>query len=155
MTKKKGLNKHVWIIMVILSIIFIVWTLFVFSRGDQILPTAFKLAGSPQEIEDIEKNALGFMNMAMLKPLWEEIWIGILGLFCAFGLKQKKRYAWTLGIFWGIMLITNAAIQGGYEVIILKWSNACLQTYVFLLLGMIALVSLLFTRREYSRYQIP
>jgi len=71
-----------------------------------------------------------------------------------FGLKQKKKYAWTLSFMWGVMLIANAAIQGGYEVIILKWSNACLQTYLFLILGIIAVVSLLFARREYSRYQI-
>ena len=154
MTKEKGLTKYVWVIMVILSIILIVWTLFVFSNGVKILPRAFELAGSTQAIEDIEKKALGFMNMSMLKPLWEEIWIGIFGLFFAFGLKQKKKYAWTLSFFWGVMLITNAAMQGGYEVFILKWSNACLQTYVFLLLGMIALFSLLITRKEYSRYQI-
>jgi len=151
MTNEKGFNKNVWKIMMILSIIFIIWTSFVISRGDEILPTAFKLAGSSQLIEDIEKNALGFINLSMLKPLWEEMWIGILGLFCAFGLKKKKKYAWTLGIFWGIMLITNAAIQGGYEVFILGWSNACLQTYVFLILGIIALVSLLITRKNFTQ----
>ena len=151
MTNEKGFNKSVWKIMMILSIIFIIWTSFVISRGDEILPTAFKLAGSSQLIEDIEKNALGFINLSMLKPLWEEMWIGILGLFCAFGLKKKKKYAWTLGIFWGIMLITNAAIQGGYEVFILGWSNACLQTYVFLILGIIALVSLLITRKNFTQ----
>ena len=47
------------------------------------------------------------------------------------------------------MLITNAVIQGVYEVAILNWSNACLQTYLFLLLGVIAVVSLLVTRREF------
>jgi len=134
-----------------LSIIYIVWTLFIISQGTEILPTAFKLAGSPQLTEDIEKSALDFMNMSMLKPLWEEIWIGILGLFCAFGLKKNKRYAWILGIFWGLMLITNAMIQGGYEIIILKWSNACLQTYVFLFLGVSALVSVLIARKNYTQ----
>jgi hypothetical protein len=87
--------------------------------------------------------------MAMLKPLWEEIWIGVLGIYCALGLRKKKKYAWILGLFWGIMLITNAVIQGVYEVAILNWSNACLQTYLFLLLGVIAVVSLLVTRREF------
>jgi hypothetical protein len=138
--------------MLILSIIFIVWTLFVISRGAEILPTAFKLAGSSQLTEDLEKSALEFMDMTMLKPLWEEIWIGIFGLFIAFGLKRKKKYAWTLGIFWGIMMLANAAIQGGYEIFILGWSKVCLQTYTFLLPGMIAFVSLLFTRREFYRY---
>jgi len=150
MTKEKRPNKRVWKIMIVLSIIFIIWTLFVISRGDEILPTAFKLAGSPQLTEDIEKRALDFMNMTMLKPLWEEIWIGIFGLFIAFGLKKKMKYAWTLGLFWGIMMITNAAIQGGYEIFILGWSKVCQQTYMFLVLGVIALVSFLTTRKEFS-----
>ncbi len=150
MTKEKGFNKHVWKIMMVLSIIFIIWTLFVISRGNEILPTAFKLAGSSQLTEDLEKSALEFMDMSMLKPLWEEMWIGIFGLFIAFGLKRKKKYAWTLGIFWGIMMITNAAIQGGYEVFILGWSKVCLQTYMFLLPGMIALASLLIAGKEFS-----
>jgi len=150
MTKEEGFGQHVWKIMMALSIIFIIWTLFVISRGTEILPTAFKLAGSPQLTEDIEKSALEFMNMTMLKPLWEEIWIGILGLFIGFGLRRKRRYAWTLGIFWGVMMITNAAIQGGYEILILGWSRVCLQTYAFLLFGILALFSLLFTRKEFA-----
>ena len=151
MTEEKGFSKHVWKIMMVLSIIFILWTLFVMTRGTEILPTAFKLAESPQLTEDIEKSALDFMNMTMVKPLWEEIWIGIFGLFIAFGLKRKKRYAWTLGIFWGIMMITNAAIQGGYEVLILGWSGACIQTYIFLALGIIAFVSLIISRKEFTQ----
>lgn len=150
MKEEIGLNKHVWKIMLVLSIIFIIWTLFVISRGTEILPTAFKLAGSPQLTENIEKSALEFMNMTMLKPLWEEIWIGIFGLFIAFGLKKKKKYAWTLGIFWGIMMITNAVIQGGYEILILGWSKVCLQTYLFLFPGIIVLFSLSIARKGFS-----
>jgi hypothetical protein len=147
LTNEKGFNRHVWKIMMVLSIIFIVWTLFVMTRGSEILPTAFELAGSPQLTEDIEESALAFMNMTMLKPLWEEIWIGIFGLFIALGLKKGKRYTWTLGIFWGIMMITNAVIQGGYELLILGWSKVCLQTYLFLFPGVIILTSLLVTKK--------
>jgi hypothetical protein len=154
MTSAGGLTRHVWKIMMVLSIIFVVWTLFVISRGTQILPTAFKLAGSSQLTEDIEKKALEFMNMSMLKPLWEEIWIGIFGLYIAVGLRRRKRYAWTLGVFWGIMMIANGAIQGGYELFILGWSKVCLQTYIFLLLGVIAMTSLLIARRGFSSSQI-
>ena len=150
MTKEKGFNKHAWLIMMVLSLLFIAWTLFVFSRGDAILPMALKLAGSPLVVESLDEAALGSLNMAMLKPLWEEIWIGVLGVFCALGLKQKRKYAWILGILWSVMLLTNGAIQGGYELFILKWSNACLQTYLFLLFGMIALATLLIARKEFS-----
>ena len=132
-----------------LSIIYLAWTLFIISRGTEILPTAFKLAGSPQLAGDIEKSALDFINMSMLKPLWEGLWAGIFGLFIAFKLKVKKKYAWTLGIFWGIMMITNAVIQGGYEIIVLGWSNVCLQTYMFLFIGIVALGSLLITRKDF------
>ncbi len=150
MTGVKGFSKNVWLMMMVLSVIFIVWTLFVISRGTEILPTAFKLAGSSQLTEDFEKGALEFMNMSMLKPLWEEIWIGIFGLLIAFGLKRMKKYAWTLGLFWGIMMITNGAIQGGYELFILGWSKVCLQTYIFLLLGGVALAGLLTARKGFS-----
>ena len=150
MTDEKGLGRHVWKIMMVLAVFFILWTIFMMSRGDEILPTAFKLAGSPQLTKDIEKSALEFMNMTMLKPLWEGIWVGIFGLAFAFGLKEKKIYAWTLGVLWGLMLITNAAIQGGYELLILRWSKVCLQTIMFLVPGVIALASLLIARKEFS-----
>jgi hypothetical protein len=147
---EKGFGRHVWKIMMVLSIFFILWTIFMMSRGDEILPTAFKLAGSSQSTDDIEKSALEFMNMTMLKPLWEGVWVGIFGLAFAFGLKEKKRYAWTLGILWGLMLITNAVIQGGYELLVLGWSKVCLQTIMFLVPGIIAVASLLIARKEFS-----
>jgi hypothetical protein len=153
MAKEKEFADYVWVIIVILSSIFIIFTMFIFSQGDGVFPRALQLAGSTQVVEDIEEKALGFINMSMLKPLWEEIWMGVFGILFAVGLKQKMKYAWTLSLIWGVMLIANAAIQGGYEVIILKWSNACVQTYIFLIFGIIAVVSLLFARRGYSRYQ--
>jgi hypothetical protein len=151
MEKEKKFGKIAWKIMVVLSAIFLVWTLFVMSRGTKILPTAFKLAGSTQLTDDIEKSALDFMNMSMLKPLWEGLWAGIFGLFIAFGLKRREKYAWTLGLFWGIMMLTNAAIQGGYEIIILGWSNVCLQTYMFLFLGISAFITFIITRRYFIK----
>ncbi|MFX0066099.1 MAG: hypothetical protein ACFFC7_28365 [Candidatus Hermodarchaeota archaeon] len=149
MTKEKGSSNYAWLIIIALSILFIICTLFIISRGSEVLTTGFKLAGSSQLTEDIETNALKFMEMSMLKPLWEELWIGIFGIFIALGLKKNTKYAWTLGTFWGIMMITNAVVQGGYEIFILGWSRVCLQTYLFLLLGVIALITLVFSRKEF------
>ena len=81
-------NSKGWVTMLVISILFIVWVLFMMSAGNGILPKAFELAESSQLTSDIEEKALAFMNMTMLKPLWEEIWIGIFGLFIAFGLKK-------------------------------------------------------------------
>jgi hypothetical protein len=150
----KRLEQSVWIVMLVLSLLLTAWTALVLLGGPAILQESFELAGSTMDVSEIDEAALGFLNMAMLKPLWEELWIGISGVYCALALRRRERHAWTLSLFWGIMLLTNAVIQGGYEVVLLNWSNACLQTYLFLLLGAIAVTSLLFTRNAYIRNQM-
>jgi len=142
-------KENVWIMMLVLSMIFIAVTLFIMSQANNIFPTGLKLAGSSQKTKDIDNDALAFINMSMLKPLWEGIWMGIFGLFFAFGLKKKDIYACRLSIIWGIMMITNGVIQGGYEILILGWSFVCMQTIVFLILGVTALASLLIAKKEF------
>lgn len=147
--EKEQRSNKAWSIMLVLSLAFIAVTLFIMSNGSNILPTAFEIAGSEQATEDIEEKALNFINMSMLKPLWEGIWMGFLGIFIAFGLKKKEQFAWYMGMLWGIMMISNAAIQGGYEVLILGWSNVCPQTFLFLILGLVAVPTLLTNRKEF------
>jgi hypothetical protein len=156
MTSQTKSSRFVWVTMMVLSILLLVWTvpLLLLSGGEAILIQGLNLAGSPLAVEELDEAAQGYLNMAMLKPLWEEIWIGVFGIIFALGLKQKNPYAWTLSLFWGIMLITNAVIQGVYEVAILNWSNACLQTYLFLLLGTVSVVSLWVARKGYFRQQL-
>jgi hypothetical protein len=151
MTVETKSKNYVWVIVMILSGLFLLWTvpLLLLSGGTAILEQGLKLAESSLVAADIEASALGYFNMAMLKPLWEELWIGIVGTYLALALRQGKSFAWGLSLFWGIMLITNAVIQGVYEVRVLNWSNACLQTYLFLLIGSITVVSLLITRKGY------
>ena len=147
------LKENVWVIMLVLSMIFIAVTLFIMSNGNNIFPTALEIAGSSQNTADIEGKALAFINMSMLKPLWEGIWMGVFGVIIALGLKKEvpevQKYAWILGLVWGIMMLSNAAIQGGYEILILGWSMVCPQTLSFLFLGLVALVSLLFAMKEF------
>ena len=57
---EKVFGRHVWKIIMVLSVFFILWTIFMISRGDEILPTAFRLAGSSQSTEDLGKSALEF-----------------------------------------------------------------------------------------------
>ena len=151
MTREMKSQNYVWVTMMFLSGLFLLWTvpLLLLSGGAAILEQGLKLAGSPLVVAEIEPAARGYFNMAMLKPLWEEIWIGIFGIYIALGLKRHKKHAWTLGLLWGVMLITNAAIQGIYELSILNWSNACLQTYLFLVIGTTAVGSLLIARKGF------
>lgn len=155
MKSRKPSKNYAWVIMLAVSILFLVWTipLLLLSGGQAILEQGLMLAGSPFAVGDLDEAALGFMNMSMLKPLWEEIWIGVLGIYVAIGLRQNKPHAWMLGLMWGIMLVANAAIQGTYEVVMLDWPNACLQTYLFLVIGAIAVGSLLIARKGFFGYQ--
>jgi hypothetical protein len=137
--------------MLILSILFIGWTVFTISNGNTILQHGVRMwARSSFDVTTIEERALGFMNMAMVKPLWEEIWVGIIGIFCALGLKQGQRFAWMLGLIWGAMMLANGIVQGLYEVAILSWSMPCPQTYIFLVLGLVTLITLLVARNRFS-----
>jgi hypothetical protein len=137
--------------MMALSVVFLLVTLplLLLSGGTVIIEQGLKYAGSEFVVGDVEPAALGYFNMSMLKPLWEELWIGILGVFLALQLRQGKGFAWTLSLFWGIMLITNAVIQGTYEIVILDWSQACMQTYLFLALGVVAVGSQVIARKGY------
>ena len=155
MSCQKPFPKYPWVVMMILSTLFLLWTvpLLLLSGGTVIIEQGLKYAGSQFVVADIEPSALGYFNMSMLKPLWEELWIGILGIYLVLQLRKGKRFSWGLSLFWGIMLITNAVIQGIYEIVILNWSSACLQTYLFLSLGAIAVVSLLFARKGYFHGQ--
>ena len=151
MSPKK--QSKVWIMMLISVALFLLWTLplLLLSGGQAILEEGLKYSASSFDIGLLDEGALGFIKMAMLKPLWEEVWIGILGIYCAVNLKKMEEHAWWLGFFWGIMLITNAAIQGTYEVVNLHWTSACLQTYLFLVLGAVVVASLLFAKKLYLR----
>jgi len=151
MAQESGFSRNVWWVVMIVSCLFLVWTLFTMSNGGSILENGLKqFAGSSFDLGELDEAGRGFLDMAMIKPLWEEIWIGIFGIFFALGLKQKKKYAWTLGILWSAMMLANGAIQGGYELFMLKWSGPCPQTYIFLLLGIIGLASLLVARKQFS-----
>ncbi len=153
MSAGKGTSRLVWIVIMALSILFLLWTvpLLLLSGGTVIIEHGLKYAGSQFDVRTIEPAALGYFNLSMLKPLWEELWIGILGIYLAIELRRGRRFAWALGLFWGIMLIANAIIQGTYELAILNWPGPCLQTYLFLFLGVIAAGVLLIGRRAYFR----
>lgn len=150
MPKEKANN--VWWVMLILSCLLLAFTIFAISNGDKVLENGLKqFARSSFDLAELDEAAHGFLSMSMIKPLWEELWIGILGIFFALGLKQRMKYAFKLSILWGIMMLANGVVQGGYEMLILGWSAPCAQTYIFLGLGLIALVSFLVARKGFMR----
>jgi hypothetical protein len=69
----------------VLSILFLLWTvpLLLLSGGTIIIEQGLMYAASEFIVRDIEPAALGYFNMSMLKPLWEELWIDILEIYLA------------------------------------------------------------------------
>jgi hypothetical protein len=47
------------------------------------------------QVSSLDEAGQGFLNMAMIKPLWEEIWLGIFGIVFALGLRRKMKATWT------------------------------------------------------------
>lgn len=148
-------NKFAWITILVLSALFLLWTvpLLTLSGGTMIVEQGLNYAASNLVVSEVEPAALGYFNIAVLKPLWEELWIGILGIYLAIQIRRGKSFAWWLGLFWGIMLITDAIIQGAYELVVLNWQHACVQTYLFLFIGVVATASLLITRKRFFKNQ--
>jgi len=69
------------------------------SGGSTILDSALNPANSSFDTANLDEAAHSFLNMSMFQPLWEEIWISVLGLLCVLGIKRKIKCFSTLGIF--------------------------------------------------------
>ena len=92
MHKEKGLNNPIWLIMMILSLLFTILTILMITDGDTILENALTIfTDSSLEVESLDEAARGFLNMAMVKPLWEEIWIGVLGMIALVSLILTRK----------------------------------------------------------------
>ena len=154
MAKEGGFSRNVWWVLMIMSCLFLVWTLFTMSNGGSILENGLKqFAGSSFDLEELDEAGRGFLNMAMIKPLWEELGFVVFGIYFALKLKQMKKYAMTLGIMWSAIVLAYGVIQGVYEMGILGWSSPCVQTYIFLGLGIIPLVCLLVAKKGFLQYK--
>ena len=154
MERGGGFGRSVWWIVLILSCLFFAWTAFTITNGSSVLEQGLgRFAGSTFDLAELDEAGHGFLVMSMIKPLWEELWIGVLGVLFAVGLRRMMRYAWMLSIVWGVMILANGVVQGLYEVAILGWSSPCPQSYIFLAIGAIVIVSLLAARKSYFAAQ--
>ena len=106
--------------------------------------------GSSVTWESLDEGAVATLRFIIAKPIWDEIWFGIFGLFCAWGIKRKVSFAWKFGVLWGVMLILIGIINAVYELFILGWSETCLQAPEFIIVGVIALGCLLSVKKEFT-----
>ena len=112
MAQESGFSRNVWWVVMIVSGLFLIWTLFTMSNGSSVLENGLKqFACSSFDLGKLDKAGRGFLDIAMIKPLWEELWFVVFGIFFALKLKQMKKYAWKLGIIWSsTMLAYNESL---------------------------------------------
>ena len=94
MTTESGFSRNVWWVVMIVSVLFLAFNVFAMSNPSSILETALsKYAGSSFDLGQLDKTTRGFLDMSMIKPLWEGLWAVVFGIFTALKLKQMKIYA--------------------------------------------------------------
>ncbi len=154
MAQESGFSKNVWWVVMIVSGAFLAFNVLAMSNPGAVLETALsEYADSSFNLSLLDEDTRAFLDMAMIKPLWEGLWAVVFGVFIALKLRQMKRYAWILGVMWSGMILAYGVIQAGYEMVILGWASPCFQSYLFLILGIPPLVCLLVARKGFSQYE--
>ena len=146
---EKERTRYVWPTIMILSLIVIVFSFFFMSMTGLIFDTTMERTGSAITWASLDEDAAAGLRFIITKPDRYEVWFGIIGLLCAWGIKRKESFAWKLGILWSVMLIVSGIILAIYELFILGWSTVCLQTPEFIIIGGIALACLLIVKKEF------
>ena len=106
--------------------------------------------GSTLTWENLDEGSKAGMYFLIVRPFWDEILFGILGLFCAWELKKRESFAWNLGVFWGLMMLVAGVAIGLSELFIGKWPTVCMVTYVYSIIGVITLSCLFIVKKEYK-----
>ena len=146
---EKGLEKYIWLMFAIMSIIIILSSVFFLAFPEITFDISMEYPGSSLTWETLDEESKAGMYFLILRPFWDEILFGIFGLYCAWGLKKRESYAWNLGVSWGAMMLVAGIAVGLSELYIGKWTEVCLVTYLYCITGVIAL-SCLFTMNKES-----
>lgn len=148
MTSKE--KNKIWITITILSLLVISVSFFFLYFSEMAFDVTMEFSGSSLTLESLDEKGKGAAHFLVDRTFFDEVWFGILGLFCAWGLYKRESFAWKLGVFWSVMLITIGGVMSIMEVVFLGWNNPCLAAINFLVVGVIALASLLRVKKEFA-----
>jgi hypothetical protein len=150
MTEEKGLTIYVWPIIAILALVLIGMALIWMSMSTDLVDYLLEMSGSSVTVESLDEEAVAAFSFIWRGVCMNGIWLGIFGLFCAWGIKRKESFAWKLGVLWGVLLIAYGIIIAVNELFVLGWSTVCPGVLVNLIVGVIALGCLFAVRKEFS-----
>jgi hypothetical protein len=149
MVGDSGRAKYLWLIIVIMSIAIIFSSVFFMIFPEITFDISMEYPGSPLTWERLDERSKVGMRFLIVRPFWDEILYAILGLFTAWGLKKRVRYAWNLGVFWSFMMLMAGIALGLSELLIGKWPTVCVVTILYSLIGVVALIYLFIVKKEY------
>lgn len=152
MTEEKGLGRYVWPIIVILALILMVSGLIGVFVSTNRVDYWLEMSGSSSTVESLDEGAVAAFSFIFgggwMLSGW--VYLGIFGVFCAWGVKRKESFAWKLSVLWSVLLIAYAIILAMSELFVLGWSTVCAGVPIFLIVGVPALGCLLAVRKEFS-----
>ena len=146
----KGRAKYIWPIIATLSIVIFLNSAFFIAFPEITFDISMEYPGSTLTWENLGEGSKAGMNFLIVRPFWDEILFGILGLFCAWGLKKRESFAWKLGVFWGVMMLVAGITLGLSELFIGKWPTVCIVTILYSIIGVIALSGLFMVKKEFN-----
>lgn len=150
MAEEKGLGRYVWAVIVVLALFLMVMGLM--SMSTDRVGYWLEMSGSSLTVESLDEGAVAALSFVFgggwMLSGW--VYLGIFGLFCAWGVKRKESFAWKLGVLWGVLLIAYGIILVVEELFVLGWFTVCPGVPVFLIVGVVALGCLLAVRKEFS-----
>ena len=147
---EKGRANYIWLIIAAMSIIIFFIAVFFMAFPDITYDISMEYAGSSLTWESLDEGSKVAMHFLIVRPFWDEILFGILGLFCAWGLKKRASFAWKLGVFWGVMMLVAGLALGLSELFIGKWPTVCVVTIAYIIIGVIALSCLSFVKKDFD-----
>jgi peptidoglycan/LPS O-acetylase OafA/YrhL len=133
-----------------MSILIILISFFFMVFPDITFDISMEYPGSSLTWESLDQESKVGMRFLIVRPFWDEILFGILGLFCAWGLKKRESWAWKLGVLWSVMMLVAGIALGLSELFIGKWPTVCLVTIVYSIIGVIGLSCLLIVKKEFN-----
>jgi len=151
MAKEKGLTKYAWLIIMILSLILIGVSLWFEFSLKFVLKTALEMPGSSFTLDKLDEAAVDCFNGLLYSVAAYGICFGIFGLFLAWWLKKKEKFAWKFGILWSVILVAYGIISAVLEILF-WWIHKpiiCPLLFLSIMVGVITLWCLIVIRKEF------
>ena len=142
--------KYIWPIFAAMSILLLFSSVFFMAFPEITSDISMEYPGSSLAWEVLDESSKVGMRFLVLRPFWDEIIFGILGLFCAWGLKRRDRFAWNLGVVWGVIMLAAGIALGLSEISIGKWPTVCVVTILYITIGVIALICLFIVKEDFA-----